>query len=198
MNLPTGTRGKAVAVALVLIPLLLVVNFIVAPVIGAYTDQSDEIEGLQADIQRYQRVIGELPGLQLDLAQLEQTRPLQPYLLQGNNTAIAAAGLQRRLQEISAENKVRIVSVRIQPAATDGPLERVSVQARMLTSAEGLRALLFELEANQPYLFVENLSLTARPSRRNQVRDEIEIRMNVFGLRQPNAETSPASESRRG
>lgn len=197
MNLPTGPRGRAVAVALVLIPLILVLNLLVMPLFAAYSEQSDELEQLQADIQRYQRVIGELPGLEKDLQQIENTRPLDPYLIAGSNTAIAAASLQRRLQEISGQNQVRIVSVRIQPPVADGPLERVSVQARMLTNAEGLLALLFELEKNEPYLFVENLSLTARPSRRNQISDEVEIRMNVFGLRLPDAETRPGS-ARRG
>ena len=121
------------------------------------------------------------------MAQFEQEQPLAPFLLSGSNPALAAAGMQRRLQEIAGKHGVRIVSVRVQPPVPDGPLERISVQARLSSDTAGLRGILYELEANRPYVFVDDLTITARPRRRNVSDDVLEVRISLSGLRKPDA-----------
>jgi general secretion pathway protein M len=121
------------------------------------------------------------------MAQFEQEQPLAPFLLTGSNPALAAAGLQRRLQEIAAKHGVRVVSVRAQPPVPDGPLQRISVQARLSGDTAGLRDILYELEANRPYVFVDDLTITARPRRRKVSSDVLELRITLSGLRAPDA-----------
>jgi general secretion pathway protein M len=187
MTLPVGTRGRIVAVCLVLIPLILVFNFGIKPMYKAYIATGDDILAAQSDISRYRRIIGELPALKAAMAQFDREQPLAPFLLAGSNPALAAAGLQRRLQEIAGKSDIRIVSVRVQPPVPDGPLERISVQARLSADTAGLRDILYELEANRPYVFVDDLTITARPRRRNVSDDVLDIRISLSGLRTPDA-----------
>ena len=187
MILPTGIRGRIVAVSLLLIPLTLVFNFTVKPIYKAYAATGEDIAAAQGDIGRYRRIIAELPALKAAVAQFEQEQPLAPFLLSGSNPALAAAGMQRRLQEIAGKHGVRIVSVRVQPPVPDGPLERISVQARLSSDTAGLRGILYELEANRPYVFVDDLTITARPRRRNVSDDVLEVRISLSGLRKPDA-----------
>ena len=187
MTLPVGVRGRVIAVSLLLIPLILLLNYGIGPVVKAYLATGEDIHAAEDDINRYQRIIAELPSLKAAMSQFEQEQPLAPFLLTGSNPALAAAGLQRRLQDIAAKHGVRIVSVRVQPPVPDGPLQRISVQARLSADTAGLRDILYELEANRPYVFVDDLTITARPRRRNVSSDLLEIRITLSGLRAPDA-----------
>ena len=185
MTFPVGLRGRVTAVALLLIPIILLINFVVGPLIEAYTGHTDDIVAMQEDIIRYRRVIGELPSLKAAAAKLEQAKPLAPFLLTGSNAAIAAAGLQRRLQDVAKEHGVRIVSLRVQPPVPEGPLERISVQARLQTNGRGLRDALYGLEAGTPYLFVDSLNINTGARRRGSNYDNLQVRMTLSGLRTP-------------
>lgn len=185
MDLPEGTRGKFVAVALVLIPLILVYQIVLSPLLDEYLGVGDEIEALQADIQRYQRIIAELPAIEENAARFRRENPLAPYLLEGGNPALAAANLQRRLQEVAARNDARVVSVQVQSSEDDGPLQRVAIQARIQADSEALRGTLHELESGQPYLFVDDISINVRPASRRTETDTMEIRITLSGLRSP-------------
>lgn len=187
MTLPVGVRGRVVAVSLLVIPLILLLNYGIGPLVKAYLATGEDIHAAEDDIKRYQRIIAELPSLKAAMTQFEQEQPLAPFLLTGSNPALAAAGLQRRLQDIAAKHGVRIVSVRVQPPVPDGPLQRISVQARLSADTAGLRDILYELEANRPYVFVDDLTITARPRRRNVSSDVLEIRITLSGLRAPDA-----------
>lgn len=191
MILPTGIRGRIVAVCLLLIPLILIFNLTIKPIYKAYAATGEDIVAAQSDISRYRRIIAELPALKAAVAQFEQEQPLAPFLLAGSNPALAAAGLQKRLQEIAGKHGVRIVSVRVQPPVPDGPLERISVQARLSSDTAGLRDILYELEAKRPYVFVDDLTITARPRRRNVSDDVLEVRISLSGLRKPDAAERP-------
>ncbi len=185
MNLPVGPRGRIVALLLVLLPVLVVLRFAISPLFSAYHDVSNEIESMQDEITRYRTVIGELPALRAAAADLQKHQPLTPFLLPGNNPALAAASLQRHLQKLAAEHKARIVSVRVQPAIPDGPLQKVSVQARLQADSRSLRDLLYALESGMPFVFIDSLNISTRVQRRRAAIDRLEVSMSLSALRAP-------------
>lgn len=185
MNLPVGTRGRIVALLLVLLPVILVLQFAIFPLFSAYDEFSNEIESMQDEITRYRTVIGELPALQAAAAELQKQQPLTPFLLPGSNSALAAAALQRHLQKLAAEHEARIVSVRVQPAVPDGPLQKISVQARLQADSRGLRNLLHALESGTPFVFIDTLNISTRVQRRRTAIDRLEVSMNLSALRAP-------------
>jgi general secretion pathway protein M len=191
MNLPVGPRGRIVALLLVLLPVLVVLRFVISPLFGAYGEFSNEIESMQDEITRYRTVIGERPALQTAAAELQKHQPLTPFLLPGGNPALAAAALQRHLQKLAAEHKARIVSVRVQPAIPDGPLQKISVQARLQADSRSLRDLLHALESGTPFVFIDTLNISTRQARRRRSAiDRLEVNMNLSALRAPDEQGS--------
>jgi general secretion pathway protein M len=176
-----------VALALVLIPAILVMRYGIWPLVQSYATSGTELERTREDIARYQRLLNQLPALEEAVSQLERTRPLSPYLLAGSNRALAAADLQRRLQEAAERNKVTILSLRVKNPSADGPLERISVEARLRAGIDELRDLLYQIETTQPYLFVDDFSIVVRQSRRSRrgTMSGLEISLTLFGLRAP-------------
>jgi general secretion pathway protein M len=185
MELPTGNRAKWVAVSLLFIPILLVYQVAIGPMLARYGAVGDEIEQLESDIVRYQRLLAQGPGLAQSIEQFDAEFPIAPYLLDGSNSALAAANLQRRLQEIAAEHGARVISVQVQTPVEDGPLEKISLQARLQADSLAFRDTLYDLETGQPYLFIENLGINVRPTARRREEDQMEIRMSLVGYRIP-------------
>jgi general secretion pathway protein M len=194
VNLPDGTRGQFVALALLLIVIILATKFLLMPLADLYRETDDEIFDMRQDIVRYRHLLAEHPGLQKMADRLKHNDPLSPITLPGGNQALAAAELQQRLQDAAKKNGVRIVSLRIRPPGTEGPMERIAVEARMQAETVGLRNLLFELETGTPYLFLDQLSIRSRTARRRRTSSEsLDVRLELHGMR-PVQSTTMASE----
>lgn len=190
MTLPTGSQGRLLALAILLLPLALLVRLGIAPIWQAYQAGGDRIEEARDQLSRYQKI-----GAQADVwreheSKIRDTSQLAPYLIDAPNSALAAASVQQRLKDVAGTHDGRILSTRvIKNSDVEGPFERVAVNARLQLTLEGLQALVHELETGQPYLFFENLSVMSRPARRGRRRSGpstnnlLETRVTLFGLR---------------
>ncbi len=186
MNLPIGLRGRLVALGLLLIPVILVIEFILMPLIERYAALNGDIVELEQDIARYQILLAELPSLRSNIEQLDASNPLAPYLLEGDNQALAAASLQRRLQQSATRLGVRVISLRVQPPRRVGPLERIAVEARLQSSLDALHDLLLDIEAGMPTTFVDNMSISVRAARgRVDASSYLDVGFTTYGLRSP-------------
>lgn len=188
MTLPQGPRGRLVALGLVLIPVILLARFVVWPIVTTLVSSGSALESTRDEIARYQRLLNELPALEAAVTELERDHPLGPYLLSGRNRALAAAGLQRRLQEAAEKHGVTILSLRVRPPVAEAPLERIAVEARLRADTGPLRDLLYYVETTAPYMFVENLSINVRRSRRarrssSSTPTGLEVNLTLYGLR---------------
>jgi len=186
MNLPVGTRGRILALAILLIPVLLIANYVIRPLIHSYVAAGDRLDGSRDEIIHYQRLLNSTPELQAAVVRLERTQPLKPLLLAGTNRALAAAGLQKKLQDAADKHGVTILSLRVQNPVAAGPLERISVEARLRAGARELRDLLYFIETTKPYLFVDKLTINVRHAgRRTRVPGGLETSLTLHGLRAP-------------
>lgn len=186
MNLPTGPVGRLLAVGVLLALLAAVLQFAVVPAWKAYAAQDQRLEIARGQLERFQRLAAQLPGLRGEVARLRDTDPLAPYLIQATNDALAAAELQERLKAITLGHDGRILSTRVLKGAADGPFDRVVVEARLEIPLEGLQDLLYEIDTKKPYLFVEELSVMRRPQRRGGpagAAETLETRLTLHGLR---------------
>lgn len=186
MTLPTGIRGRLTALSLVLIPLILLAKFVLWPAFESYASTGNDLVSTRDEIVHYHRLLGELPALQAAVAGLERARPLSPYLLAGSNRALAAAGLQKQLQNAATEHGVTLLSLRVQNPVSAGPLEGISVEARLRAGIPELRDLLYWIETARPYLFIEDITVNARRSARRRTRTPggLEVRLTLHGLRE--------------
>jgi general secretion pathway protein M len=188
MTLPLGIRGRLVALALLVIPLILVLRYAVWPAADAWISVEDELAETRLQIDHYRRLLAQMPALREATAELERTRPLSALLLSGDNRALAAADLQRSLQSAVQEHGATMLSLRVKPTGSQGALEQIAVEARLRADVRQLRDLLYYVETSTPYLFVDDLSINVRTARRRGPRNDLlDVNLTVFGLRQPEA-----------
>jgi general secretion pathway protein M len=188
VTLPGGSSGRLIALALLLLPLALLVRAAVVPAWQAYASQGQRIETAREQLERFQRLAAQLPKMREQAAFLKDQDLLTPFLISASNDALAAAEVQQRLKDIALAQQGRILSTRVLKGTTDGPFERVVVNARLQIPLEGLQTLLYEIETGRPYLFIEDLSVMDRPRRRGrrvQQDSHLETRLTLFGLRRP-------------
>ena len=184
MTLPQGPRGRLVALALLLIPVILLARFVVWPLVTTYASSGSALEATRDKIARYQRLLNELPALEAAVSELDRKNPLDPYLLSGKNRALAAANLQRSLQEAAEKHGVTILSLRVRPSVAEAQMERIAVEARLRADIRPLRELLYYVETTTPYMFVDDLSIKVRRSRRaRSAPTGLEINLTLYGLR---------------
>lgn len=104
--------------------------------------------------------------------------------LKGESEALMAAGLQTKLAQLAAANRVRLHSTRALPLRERGAARLIGVSVQFKAEIEQVRALLFRIETHRPLLFVEGLQI--RPvspfsQRDPELNGVLDVRLDVFG-----------------
>lgn len=182
-NLPTGARGRWVALGLLAILLVLIYQLTLASLWARYQALAPAISEQTKQVQRYQRLAAQAPQLRERLQRLRNDARFTDYLVPGGSSALAAAALQQRLQDLAQAQQGKILSTRVGKPQSDDDFEQVSLNARLQISLSGLQALLYNLETQAPYLFVRNLHVYRQLGRKTGNTDELEVQLDIDGLR---------------
>jgi uncharacterized protein YndB with AHSA1/START domain len=88
-----------------------------------------------------------------------------------NSTAAAAPSeLQSGVSDIIKNNGGELLSIQILPAKQEGRLQTVAVRVQFTADTDALSSVFYHLEANRPYLFIDNLQIrTGRVERRSRL-----------------------------
>lgn len=185
MILPTGARGRWVALGLLVIGLAVVYQLTLAPLWQRYQALAPAIAEQRAQLERFQQLAARTPLLRDRLDALRNDPRLNDYLVPGTSSALAAAALQQRLQELAQAQNGRVLSTRVGKPQEDSGFEQITINARLQIDLAGLQALLHSLETRSPYLFVRNLNVFRQSGRRAQNNDELDVQLDIYGLRLP-------------
>lgn len=185
MNLPTGARGRWVALGLLVIVLAVLYRLTLAPLWARYGELAPAIAEQRAQLERYQQLAARSPLLRERLQALRDDPRFTDYLVPGNSAALAAAALQQRLQELAAAQQGRVLSTRVGKPQQDGDFEQVTINARLQIGLAGLQGLLYQLETQAPRLVVRNLTVFRQAARRGRDDDQLDVQLDVYGLRLP-------------
>ena len=119
---------------------------------------------------------------------------LQPFM-EGATYALAANALQQRVVGLVEGSGGKLVTVGVDPADTadDEAGRRVTIQAVVELGNDGLQELLYRLEAEQPFVFVDSLSVAKASARGAADGDEgqkvlrlaVDLRVSGFHRRAP-------------
>jgi general secretion pathway protein M len=181
-----ASRGLALALLAGL--LLAGYTFVVAPVLAAYRDTGEAIQEAQDLLQRYRALAGERTQLIEELAALEERAAQAGGYLEGSTDALAAVELQDRVRRIIEGAGGQLQSTQILPASAidaTAPVRRAALRIQLEIAINGLQSVLYELETGQPYLFVNELTVRQRRTRRraNTPEEEpvLDVSFEVFG-----------------
>ena len=180
---PPFQRALAVAI---LVAIVAVIYFaLVQPLIDTYAADNVAIAQQQEVLLRYQRAAQELPVRQKELAALKQDQAKADGFLEGSSDTLIAAQIQNRVKTLANAAKTELKSSQVLPAAPDGKLKRIAIRGQISATTAGLLTIFHDLEAQSPSLFLDNVTLQARPltlrDRDNPGNgDTIDVQLDVY------------------
>ena len=194
-------RSKMSRCALSLLGAFLAVVLVGAGMIVPWVDRNqlyeEEIDKLTDQIERYQRMLASLPGLQATLEQIKADPALGSLYFEGETANLAAAALQNRLKQIVEGAGGALVSSQLLPTHDQSGNSTVNVSLRLSCSTEELQEILYKIESARPLLFIDTLSVRSQQRRRSvtgrrgqppEVARDLSVRVDVYGyLRRPQA-----------
>ena len=195
MTLPEGKAGKALALGLCGILLLLVALVVIRPLVEFHAGMRDELSLLVGQRVRLARLESELPRLQQQVAELKAEKQVDDagLLLPDASDAVAAAALQTKLKALGASAGADINSVEsLAPRRQDG-FRRIGVRVAMTCDLQALTAILSGLATAKPPLFVDNLDVRYNGLAAQQTGDAapmMNVGFDVYGYRADSAQTA--------
>ncbi len=187
MQLPAWI-SRLMAVALLLAVLTFGYLFVVPPLMANYSDTRDAVEQSATMLARYNSLAARQPALEKQIEELKGRRTSREIYLAGATDALAAAELQNRVKRIIEDQSGNLRSIQPVPGTSDSGFQRVMIRVQMSATMGALHRILHGLESAKPFLFIDNMEIGNRRSRRrkdaNAEDPALLVRFDLFGYRQ--------------
>lgn len=188
MTVSPFTR-RVFAVALLILAVALPYRLIVRPVLDRFEANREEIEQQRDLLARYRSLAMGVDALRETLEQTKANEAGADYYLTGDSEALVAAQLQNRLKTIIGNSGGRLTSTQVMPASDEAGFHQVTIRVRMNCGIEALRQTMYSLETELPFLFVDNIDVSARQQRGRpttpETEPELTVSFDVFGYLRP-------------
>jgi hypothetical protein len=174
--------SKALALAVLAAVVLVVFAFIVEPFVTRSRELSDEIEAERALLGRLQSA--SLPGLATKMPGKRAAVDHGEVFLPGGSDPLRLAFLQSRLGKVASDEGAVLKSVRNLPVRDREGLRLLGVEAQLTASIGQLQRILYALEGDEPYLFVDAIQISPPPlvSQANPDQGQnLDVRLGLFG-----------------
>ena len=158
--------SRLAALLLLIVAIVAAYSFILDPIIVGYGETDRQIEEVRDQLSRYQRLAATRPALEQQIQQAANERTSDGYYLSGGTDALAAAGLQDRVNALVGAKGGLLRSIQPMPGVDDQGFRRITLRVQMTATIEVLFETLYALESGTPMLFVENLDIQSRAIRR--------------------------------
>ena len=152
------SRQRLLAVALLVITVVLVLSILLGPLLLLHKHYDDTIAELTDRIERYRRVAAQAPEYRQALDSMRQ-KDGRRFFLKNTAPNLAGAELQEQVRAAIESNGGRITTSQNQGPKDDGRFRQITVTVQFFASTPALQKILYALEAQPPYLSVENMTL---------------------------------------
>ncbi len=190
MELPTIV-GRVFALALFAAVSATGYSLVAEPLWARY--QHDRQSSVQSSelLVNYRRIGAAVDGLQSEFEELGRRQATQGRYLEGASSALAAAALQNHVKAIVNATGGVLRSTQILPVRDEGEFVRISIRIQLPVRLEALHKILYTLESGKPFVFVDNIDIRRRKSRRRrkgpESEVELDVRLDVFGYMRADA-----------
>lgn len=181
-------QSRALALALLLLVISAAVAAVAVPTWLLHARYDGYLEDYTDRLKRYRRVAAMRPAIEEGMKAVESSAGRQTYL-KGASPAASAAELQGLVTRIVETNNGRIISSQALPAKAEGKAAepaKAAISILMNATIGSLRVILHALETNQPYLFVDQLTVRAGQGRVYKpvpgVEPEFQVQLTVSGF----------------
>jgi len=163
----TPSQSRALALLLLLLAVALAVAAVALPTWLLNEQYNGVLDDYFDRLKRYRRVAALRPAIEEATKSVEE-RAGRQYYLKAASPALSAAELQGLVTKIIETNSGKIASSQALPSKEDGkPGEpaKVTISVQMSASITSLLVILHAVETSQPYLFVDQLTVSANQGR---------------------------------
>lgn len=159
VDLPTGRRGRALAVASGVLVLLLLWFGIASPILGWYSERGEALAQRDMLARRMAHLASHLPALEHEAAGLRAGGPAPDALLPGQSDAVAAAALQELVHALASHAGTVLLSVEILPAEQIGQFRRIGLRLSLQADLPHFVGLIRLLDQARPRILVSDLEV---------------------------------------
>ncbi len=184
--------SRILALALTVGLLGAVYSLAVEPVLDAHRGYAETIERSRELIRRYGRIGATRASLERQLAELRKRSRSTSGHIEAKSMTLAAAQLQNRVKSIVTRNGGAIRSLQTLPPRKERDLERISIRIQMTADLEQLQKILHAFETERTYLFLDDVNIRRKNTRRSRRRRKnkeppvddrlLTVRMNLYGF----------------
>lgn len=179
MNISKRDR-KFLTIGIVAVALFLVFTYVISPFMESEQDIRDRTQQLEMLLQKYEKIIGQQTEIEKKLTQTKrQQGQLDKKLLKGSTPSLAAAEMQKMLEQISKKHDLELKSVKVKEAEKEGDFLAIPLEIRLTTDLNRTRKFLSDLEKNQKYLIIPQLKISVKNQRDPQ---EVIVTIVVTGF----------------
>jgi general secretion pathway protein M len=166
MDSLTQKQRQSLALAILALVVVMIFTLAVAPLWAINQHYLDTIDDLDNRLQILQRAASAGSSLRSQHDQLKQSMANNRHYLKSTSEALAAANLQGIIKRITGSTGMEVLSTQILPASEEAGFTRVALKVRMRGGLDNTVKVFHALEAGQPYLFLDNVSILSQ-ARRN-------------------------------
>ncbi len=188
-----GQRLTALALLALLVgsALYLVVD---QGLLARYHYYQEFLEQQQARLQQLNRIAANGKPIQQLMTKIGQDQGITAQYLPQSAPALAAAELQQRIRSVVEAAGGTLRSTQALPPVEEGNTVKIAVSVTLTGDTDNLKKILYDLEAQTPLLFVDNLEVSARENRQRlasgrmatYTRVQLSVQFEVSGyLRKP-------------
>ena len=179
--------GRLVALALFVGFLLLCVVYVVLPAAEHHRTVRQDLAHTRDLIARLSRTGQRRELLQQQVETLEDSLIDSGFLLQSETDAFAAAELRETVERIMDRTGGELQSSQNLSVTDVEGFKRIAIRVALRGTIREFMPLLYELEAQRPYLFVETLEIKSRSRRKKQKASRpiqtglLSARLDIYG-----------------
>jgi general secretion pathway protein M len=162
-------QSRLLALLLFVVTLVMVIAAIALPALAMNRHYDELIEGMNNQLEVYRRVARHSDQYQTKYQRLQRIRQQDRRYLRSDTESLATAELQRIVKQIIAGNKGEILSTQVMRTSEEQGFKRVAIRMRMKSTLEEMVKILHALETEQPYLFIENVTVRSRQVARRRL-----------------------------
>ena len=152
------SRQRSLALALAVGAVVLASSALLVPLVLLHKHYDDTIATLADRLDRYRRVIAQAPEYRKALDAM-RAKDGRRFFLKNTAPNLAGAELQELVRTAIESNGGRITTSQNQGPKDEGRFRQIIVSLQFFASTPNLQKILFALEAEPPYLVVENMTL---------------------------------------
>jgi general secretion pathway protein M len=177
--------SRSAALTIFVALLGLPIYFGLLPLLQSYSELSEDLTQKRAILARFETELAGREGLEQELGAVVERHQADRIYLQGASEAAAAAALQERLGTLAEANRAELRSVQALPAVEADGLRRLTLRVVLSATTSELLHVLYALETEKPYIFIENIELKIYSASKTEADDHLLVRFDLLGFLNP-------------